>query len=66
MAQAWCVTNKEAVLALGVPTMVSRGSDINAFNVHRIYGPVMYPFLTTNWRFQWPTAGRKIYIDSLG
>jgi len=56
VAQAWCVSNKEAVLALGVPTMVSRGSDINAFNVHRIYGPVMYPFLTTNWRFQWPTA----------
>ena len=37
--------------------MVSRGHDINAFNAHRIYGPVMYPFLTTNWRFDWPTRG---------
>lgn len=55
IAEAWCVTKPDAKLAIGVPTMVSRGSDINAFNAHRIYGPVMYPFLTTNWKFVWPT-----------
>ena len=57
VAQAWCASAKDAKLAIGVPTMVSRGADINAFNAHRIYGPVMYPFLTTNWRFEWPTRG---------
>ena len=45
------------MLAIGVPTMVRRGYDINAFNAHRIYGPIMYPFLTTNWRFIWPIRG---------
>lgn len=55
VAQAWCASAEDAKLAIGVPTMVSRGADINAFNAHRIYGPVMYPFLTTNWRFEWPT-----------
>ena len=38
--------------------MVARGSDINAFNAHKIYGPLMYPFLTTNWKFEWPTRGK--------
>ena len=51
---------KDAVLAMGVPTMVSSGKDINAFNAHRMYGPVMYPFLTTNWKFVWPTRGEQI------
>jgi len=55
MAQAWCVSKKQAKLAIGTQTMVSRGSDLNAFNAHRIYGPVMYPFLATNWKFEWPT-----------
>ena len=63
MAQAWCVSKKQAKLAMGVPTMVSRGSDINAFNAHRIYGPVMYPFLTTNWKFEWPTRSKKEYFN---
>ena len=52
------MTKPDAKLAIGVPTMVSRGSDVNAFNAHRIYGPVMYPFLTTNWKFVWPTRGK--------
>ena len=59
VAEAWCVSAKDAVLAMGVPTMVSRGNDINAFNAHRIYGPVMYSFLTTNWKFVWPTRGKR-------
>ena len=52
------MTKPDAKLSIGVPSMVSRGSDINAFNAHRIYGPVMYPFLTTNWKFDWPTRKR--------
>ena len=64
IAEAWCVSKDDAMLAIGVPTMVSRGYDINAFNAARIYGPLMYPFLTTNWKFVWPTTGRmSIYIN---
>ena len=62
VAQAWCVSNKQAKLAIGVPTLVSNGSDVNAFNAHKIYGPLMYPFLTTNWKFEWPTRGKEEYF----
>ena len=59
VAQAWCVSKKDAVLAIGVPTIVGVGKDVNVFNVHRLYGPVTYPFLTTNWKFVWPTEGKN-------
>ena len=26
----------------------------------RIYGPVLYPYLVTNWKFIWSTQGRKL------
>ena len=60
IAEAWCVSKPEAVLALSVPTYVSTGkhsfllppsrfivagSDFLVHNVHRMYGPVMYPYL---------------------
>ena len=35
------------------------GSDILEYNAHRIYGPVMYPFLTTNWHFVFPSKGKE-------
>ena len=25
----------------------------------RIYGPRLYPYLTTNWRFVWPNPGKR-------
>ena len=53
VAQAWCATAKDAKLAVGVPTMVSRKADINAFNAHRIYGPVMLSHLFANWDQVW-------------
>jgi len=59
IAESWCVTSPEAFLALSVPTRVifstGPGSDILEYNAHRIYGPVMYPFLTTNWHFVFPS-----------
>lgn len=62
IAQAWCVSSKEARLVLGVPTDVERndgtpGHDRIMFNAGRIYGPLRYPFLTTNWVFEWPKEG---------
>jgi len=55
VAEAWCVSKKNAKLAIAVPTKVSKHEDITEFNLHRLYGPVTYPFLTTNWKFVWPT-----------
>ena len=45
VAEAWCVSGPSAKLAMAVPTSVSLGKDILAHNAHRIYGPLMYPFL---------------------
>jgi len=56
VAEAWCVTSKEAKLALSVPTYIE-GEDILMYNAARVYGPVMYPFLVSNWDYLWPTAG---------
>ena len=45
VAEAWCVSTPSAHLALAVPTSVSAGKDSIVHNAHRIYGPLMYPFL---------------------
>lgn len=66
VAEAWCVSKPNAKLAIGVPTMVGRGKDLNVFNAHRIYGPIMYPFLTSNWRFVWPTRDEDRVATFLG
>jgi len=64
VAEAWCVSKPSAKLAIGVPTIVGMGYDINVFNVHRMYGPIMYPFLTSNWRFVWPSRDED-RVDTL-
>jgi hypothetical protein len=45
VARAWCVTKPGGHLYLGVPT----GPDGVQFNMHRIYGKVRWPLITTNW-----------------
>ena len=60
MAEAWCVSSPQVTmkrtliekkiilqtkLLLGVPTSVSLNKDWITFNAHRIYGPLLYPFL---------------------
>ena len=62
IAEAWCASSKTAQLAIGVPTMIkfqdgAEGKDINEFNAHRVYGPVTYPLLATNWKFVFPPQG---------
>ena len=65
VAEAWCVSSQDASLALSVPTSVSLldapGRDIIEYNAHRIYGPLMYPFLTTNWKFVFPPQGKALF-----
>eukprot|EP00092_Neocalanus_flemingeri_P054318 GFUD01063962.1.p1 GENE.GFUD01063962.1~~GFUD01063962.1.p1 ORF type:complete len:207 (+),score=23.97 GFUD01063962.1:57-623(+) len=58
VAQAWCVSKQDAKLAIGVPTFMN-GVDRIEFNAHRVYGPILYPFLTTNWKFIWPVEESK-------
>jgi hypothetical protein len=45
IARAWCVTKPDAVMYVGVPI----GSDAIEFNGHRIYGPLRFSLLATNW-----------------
>lgn len=64
VAEAWCASSPDAHLVLGVPTDVenrdgSRGHDTVRFNAGRIYGPRLYPYLTTNWKFIWPGEGPR-------
>jgi len=68
IARSWCVSTPEAKLLVGVPTGMARvggqgGQDSIQFNAHRIYGPILYPYLTTNWRFIWPTDPKKRETD---
>ena len=65
LARAWCVSSAHARLVIAVPTSRSArgreafseaqakvwGQDVLAWNSQRTYGPVRYPYLTTNWRF---------------
>ena len=55
ISQAWCVSTPNAMLAMGVP-YVKTGDRIE-YNAHRVYGPLMYPFLVTNWVAHWVEDG---------
>merc|ERR1712227_6206 len=59
VAEAWCVSSPQAKLVLSVPTDVQPGKDVIFFNTHRVYGPILYPFLTTNWKYTWPQEEKK-------
>ena len=59
IAQAWCVSKPGARLAVGVP-YVKEGDRIE-YNAHRVYGPLMYPFLATNWEAVWVEDGGILY-----
>ena len=63
IAQAWCVSKPDAQLAVGVPTIV-HGRDRVEFNAARVYGPRLYPYLVTNWKFIWPNLGRFLKFSS--
>ena len=53
IAQAWCVSKPDAVLAIGTETALKSG-DLVRYNAGRYYGPTLYPFLVTNWKYKWP------------
>ncbi len=65
IAQAWCVTKPKGTLAIGVPTA---GRDALYYNAHRMYGPIRYPYLTTNWRSKYgkvlKTPGLPVHVFS--
>eukprot|EP00095_Tigriopus_kingsejongensis_P012166 maker-scaffold345_size201316-snap-gene-1.21 protein:Tk12166 transcript:maker-scaffold345_size201316-snap-gene-1.21-mRNA-1 annotation:"hypothetical protein GUITHDRAFT_82324" len=57
MARAWCVLKEGGHALVGVPS----GADGVAFNVHRIYGPVMYSHLFANWEQIYTETDPKIF-----
>ena len=44
-------------MVIGVPTGTY---DKLEWNAHRVYGPILYPYLMTNWKFQWSSEGKII------
>ena len=50
MAKAWCVTKSGGHALVGVPY---GKKDTIEWNAHRVYGPIMWPFLATNWNQIW-------------
>ena len=44
VAEAWCVSSDEAKMAIAVPTL-PQPEGVLAFNAHRIYGTLNYPYL---------------------
>jgi len=64
VARAWCLSVPDARLLVSVPMHIHRDSlEPNTpkesqateglyFNNQRVYGPIRYPYLTTNWRFE--------------
>lgn len=61
VARAWCSSSTEAIFVMGCPTNYMK--DCIAFNAHRVYGPVLYPFLMTNWKFNWSSGDETISGD---
>ena len=48
VAEAWCVTTDQAKLAIGVPVSLQKTGSL-AFNAHRIYGTLNYPYLVQRY-----------------
>ena len=46
-ARAWCVTKPGGFFVLDLP---GGGTDAIKFNANRIYGPLRWPLVTTNWK----------------
>lgn len=47
VAEAWCVSTPEAMMAIGVPVTMGEEGEL-AFNAHRIYSAKNYPYLVRN------------------
>ena len=61
IARAWCVTRDGGSLTIGV--MYQGGKDYIAFNAHRVYGKLRYPYLTTNWHQYYEGQGsQRVYV----
>ena len=54
IARAWCVCKEGGSLTIGVP-FAKR--DKIRFNADRRYGPIRWPYLTTNWRQKYREPG---------
>ena len=85
IARAWCVVKPDAHLIVSVPMSakfkgreattdadaVSNSMDTLKFNTERVYGPLRYPYLVTNWKFEhrvdthrgnWVSWAQTVYV----
>merc|ERR1711884_264997 len=62
VAEAWCVTTDQAKLAIGVPTSLEERGTL-VFNLHRIYGKHNYPYLVSNWQYEWQSDNYNVTTD---
>lgn len=58
IARAWCVTKPKGSLTLGVEYKYE--GEYIAFNAHRYYGKIRYPYLTTNWKQYYKGIGTQL------
>ena len=63
MARAWCLTKPRGELLIGVMTDGGRGDRIE-FNAHRVYGPLMFSHLLSNWKQKWraPEGAQLVHV----
>ncbi|TRY80487.1 hypothetical protein TCAL_15510, partial [Tigriopus californicus] len=59
MARAWCLVKDLGFAVVGVPT----GPDHITFNLHRVYGPLMYSHLFANWQQVYTDTDINLYVS---
>ena len=59
VARAWCLCKDGGSLTIAV----MYGADEIAFNAHRVYGDVRWPYLTTNWNQHYLGTGwQRVHV----
>ncbi|TRY65482.1 hypothetical protein TCAL_16463, partial [Tigriopus californicus] len=59
MARAWCLVKDLGFALVGVPT----GPDHIIFNVHQVYGPLMYSHLFANWQQVYTNTDMSLFTS---
>ncbi|TRY68928.1 hypothetical protein TCAL_15162, partial [Tigriopus californicus] len=57
--QGWCLVKDLGFALVGVPT----GPDHIIFNVHRVYGPLMYSHLFANWQQVYTNTDMSLFTS---
>lgn len=61
MARSWCLIKNLGFAIIGLPT----GPDHITFNLHRVYGPLMYSHLFANWQQIYTDTNINLYTSEI-